>query len=70
MLSKNHQYSTFHFTVPTVDDSEISFYLPERLPVQLAWTATLETMAIGAENNHIRKSMLFDSGPVLYVFNR
>jgi hypothetical protein len=33
MLSKKHQYSAFHFSVPAVDDPEIGLYLPERFPV-------------------------------------
>jgi hypothetical protein len=36
----------------------------------LRGAVALEAMAIGAQDNHVRKLVLFDSGPILYMFNR
>ena len=70
MSGKIHQYTTFCFAIPAVDDSKIGLYLPERLPVQFARAVALEAVAIGAEDDHVRELVLFDPGPIVYVLNR
>jgi hypothetical protein len=47
-LNKKHQYPALHFAAPAIDNSAISFDLPERFPIQLAWVFSFEAVTVAA----------------------